>query len=135
ILAPSSDGVFPDLALEELCTMRNVGLLILALLLCCAAVRAGDDADAAKAIVAKAVKAAGLDKDADKLYAETWKDKGAINLMGQKLDYTANWTYQAPDKYRFELKMEIMGQKIDVIQATDGVKAFESVLGMQMDLE
>src|SRR5262245_271699 len=98
-------------------------------------VDAGDDAADAKAIIVKAIKAAGLDKGTDKPFAETWKDKGTINLMGQKLDYLANWIYQSPDKYRFELSMEVMGQKIDVIQATDGKKAFESVLGMKSDLE
>jgi hypothetical protein len=98
-------------------------------------VSAGEDVAEAKVIIVKAIKAAGLDKDADKPFAETWKDKGTINLMGQKLDYTANWIYQAPDKYRFELSMEVMGQKIDVIQGTDGAKAFESVLGMNTELE
>jgi hypothetical protein len=98
-------------------------------------VGAGEDAADAKAIIVKAIKAAGLDKVDGKPFAETWKDKGTINLMGQKLDYNATWIYQSPDKYRFELSMEVMGQKIDVIQATDGAKAFESVLGMKSDLE
>jgi hypothetical protein len=96
---------------------------------------AADDAADAKAIIAKAIKAAGLAKGTDKPFAETWKDKGTINIMGQKLDYVATWIFQSPDKYRLELKAEVMGQTIDVIQATDGTKAIEGVLGLQKDLE
>lgn len=96
-------------------------------------VRAGEEP--AKAVITKAIKAAGLDKDADKPYAETWKDKGTLNFMGQKMDYLANWIFQAPDKYRFELNMEVMGQKIDVKMGLDGTKAFESALGMQRPIE
>ena len=103
--------------------------------LCPSSIRAGDAAADAKAIIAKAVKAAGMDKDADKPYAETWKDKGTFNFMGQKMDYLADWTFQAPDKYRFELRMEAMGQKIEIKMGLDGTKAFESALGMQRAID
>ncbi len=98
-----------------------------------ATLRAGEEP--AKAIIAKAVKAASLDKDADKPYAETWKDKGTINFMGQKMDYLADWTFQAPDKYRFELRMELMGQKVEIKMGLDGTKAFEAALGQQRALD
>lgn len=114
--------------------MRLLAVLFVTLgLSVSAAVRAGEEP--AKAIIAKAIKAAGLDKDVDKPYADTWKDKGTLNFMGQKMDYQANWLFQAPDKYRFELNMELMGQKVEIKMGLDGTKAFESALGMQRAIE
>jgi hypothetical protein len=114
--------------------MRLLKLLSVALCLSMpAALRAGEEP--AKAVITKAIKAAGLDKDADKPYADTWKDKGTFNFMGQKMDYLADWIFQAPDKYRFELNMEAMGQKIEIKMGLDGTKAFESALGMQRTIE
>ena len=114
--------------------MRLLALLPVALCLSIpVTLRAGEEP--AKAVIVKAIKAAGLEKDADKPYAETWKDKGVFNFMGQKMDYQADWIFQAPDKYRFELNMEAMGQKIQVKMGLDGTKAFESALGMQRAIE
>ena len=113
--------------------MRTMTCLSLALLVFLpAALRAGEDP---KATITKALKAGGREKDDGKPYAEMWKDKGTINYMGQKMDYLADWVFQAPDKYRFELTMEIMGQKIDIKMGLDGAKAFESALGQKRDIE
>ncbi|MCS7046163.1 MAG: hypothetical protein NZO58_07390 [Gemmataceae bacterium] len=98
-------------------------------------VRGGDDAKQAEAIILKAVKAAGLDKDSDKPHAETWKDKGVLVFMGQKIEYDSDWLFMAPNKYRIDLKMDIMGQQIAVTIGTDGVKAFEAALGMRQEIE
>ena len=31
----------------------------------------------------------------------TWKDEGKFTGDGFRLPYTADWAFQAPDKYRF----------------------------------
>ena len=116
--------------------MRTLNLLLVSFLLICPRwLHAGDDAAAARAIVEKAIKAAGLDKDDAKPHARTWKDKGTFNFMGQKMEYTAEFIFQAPDKYRLDFEMDAMGQQVSVKVGTDGVKAFESALGMQRAIQ
>jgi hypothetical protein len=88
------------------------------------AVRA-DDATDAKALIEKAIKARG-DKPDSKNTATTWKDKGTFTAMGFSLPYTADWAFQAPDKYRFVLAATIDDAKINLKVVVNGEKAWES---------
>jgi outer membrane lipoprotein-sorting protein len=84
-----------------------------------------DDAADAKAIVAKAIEARG-DKPDSKFTATTWKDKGTFTGGGFSLPFTADWAFQAPDKYRFELTGTFGDAKIHLKVVVNGEKAWES---------
>jgi outer membrane lipoprotein-sorting protein len=106
--------------------MRST-LGVLAVLISVAVVR-GDDADDARAIVVKSVKAHGYKED-DKLTAMTWKDKGKFSGGGFSMDYTADWAFQGPDKYRFAMAGEFGGVKIAMSVVANGDKAWQSMDG------
>lgn len=84
--------------------------------------RADDPADA-KGIIEKAIKARG-DKPDSKLSAMTWKDEGKFTAMGVTLPYTADWAFQAPDKYRFVLVGTLGDAKINLTFVINGDKAW-----------
>ena len=79
--------------------MRSALFPLAGLLFVSPAVRADDAADA-KAIIEKAITARG-DKPDAKHAALTWKDKGKFHGLGTPVPYSADWAFQAPDKYRF----------------------------------
>jgi outer membrane lipoprotein-sorting protein len=97
-------------------------LLPLAALVLFAPVARADDAADAKAVVEKAIKAAGLKADANPTM--TWKDKGTFTAQGLKMTYTADWAFQGPDKYRFDLKGEFGEGKISLLVVANGDKAW-----------
>lgn len=82
-----------------------------------------DDAADAKAIVEKAIKARG-DKLDSKNAAMTWKDTGKFTGMGITLPYTADWAFQAPDKYRFTLSATLGEAKINLLVVVNGEKGW-----------
>lgn len=101
-------------------------LLAVLAVLAVGVVRAADD-DAAKATatVEKAVKAAGWAKHGANV-SRTWTDKGALHIADQKLEYTGEWWFSGPDKYRFVAKLNFGGTDLSVTAVTNGGKAWES---------
>ena len=57
---------------------------------------AGDDSAKAKAVVEKAIKAAGW--GADVPVVMTWNDKGTCSAGGMSVSFTGEWALAAPDK-------------------------------------
>ncbi len=84
-----------------------------------------DDAGDAKALIEKAIKARG-DKPDSKFAAMTWKDAGKFTGGGFALPYTADWAFQAPDKYRFALVGTLGELKITITVVVNGDKAWET---------
>ena len=84
--------------------------------------------DKAKAIVEKAVKAVGSEKDGPNVH-QTWSDKGKFTAMGMTLDYTGKWWFSGPDKYRFEIKLNFGGSEIEFTSIVNGDKSWESAMG------
>lgn len=92
--------------------------------------RAADDDHAkAKAVVEKAIKAAGWDKDTPTT-AHTWKDKGTFSGGGMSAEFTGDWAFAGPDKYRFTVKLAVGEQKFDLTVIANGDKVRESGFGM-----
>lgn len=88
--------------------------------------------DSARAVVEKAVKAAGY-KPGDEAAPMTWKDKGTFHALGTKMEYTGDWAFLGPDKYRFAIKGDFGGMKIDMVVVANGSKAWGTMGGMTMD--
>lgn len=115
--------------------MRNlvrpvVAAAVLALFV--GSVRADDNL---KAVVEKAIKAHGGEEKLSKFQASKIKAKGSMSAMGVDIDFNAEAASQLPDKIRVDLKLEIMGQAINVIQVYDGKKGWVSAQGQLMELE
>jgi len=91
-------------------------------------------ADDATSIVQKAIQAAGYPNH-NKVYHETWDEKGKMTLFGQSMPYDSKWTFEAPDKYRFGMKMKFQGQNMEITFIQNGKKAKESAMGQSRELE
>lgn len=89
--------------------------------------------DAAKALVEKAVKAQGF-KPGDKASPMAWKDKGTFSAMGLKMEYTGDWTFEGPDKYRFAIDADFGGMKVTFTVGVSGAKAWQSAMGRTEDI-
>jgi hypothetical protein len=64
-----------------------------------------DDKDQARAVVDKAIKAAGGEEKLAKFNSRTWVAKGTYYGMGgDGVPYTANYAVSLPDKFRFEVE-------------------------------
>jgi hypothetical protein len=108
-------------------------LLPLAIAFVVAPASRADDAADAKAIVEKAVKASGHKAD-EKPSAMTWKDKGKFSGGGFELDYTGEWAFQGPDKYRFTVTGDFGGMKVTFTGVVNGSKAWESAMGTTQEV-
>jgi outer membrane lipoprotein-sorting protein len=105
--------------------MRTLLTVLTAVLAVGAGRAADDDAAKAKAVVEKAVKAAGWETLGANV-SKTWTDKGALHIGGQKLEYTGEWWFSGPDKYRFVAKLNFGGTDVSVTAVTNGDKAWQS---------
>jgi hypothetical protein len=94
------------------------------LLLSAWSVRAEDPAP--KDTITKALKAVGR-KDDGKDSAQQWKDSGIVEVSGLKIEYSADFWFRPPDGLRFEMKAEVMNQKIAIKHVTNGDKVWESM--------
>src|SRR5262245_22370935 len=63
-----------------------------------------DDADQARAIVDKAIKAMGGEEKLAKFKNHTWQMKGTYYGQGDGLPFTASYAASFPDKFRFEVE-------------------------------
>jgi outer membrane lipoprotein-sorting protein len=86
------------------------------------AVKAADDA---AAIVAKAIKAQGDAATLAKIKAEQWTGKGKLYAMGLTIEYTANYSFEQPDKLRFDFEAMFGDQKVAMTAACDGKTCWE----------
>jgi hypothetical protein len=92
-------------------------------------------ADDAKAVVEKAIKAHGGEEKLTKYKAAKVKAKGTLQLMGTDIEFTADASTMFPDRYREEIKMDIMGNKLEIVQVFDGKKGWVSTQGMTMEVQ
>ncbi len=94
-----------------LCLLGAFGIVLTTL----ATSRADDQADA-RAIVAKAIKAAGGEEALAKFNASTFKETGTYYGMGDGLPYTGKYAVQYPHQF----KMEIEGVFMIVLNGDKG---------------
>ncbi|MBN9120015.1 MAG: hypothetical protein J0I06_12770 [Planctomycetes bacterium] len=104
--------------------MRSAFFALAGPLLALAPAGRADDAADAKAIIEKAIKARGGAAGSGHA-AVTWKEKGKLSGGGFPLPYTADWAFEAPDKYRFVFVGTFGDAKIGLTVVVDGEKAWE----------
>jgi len=90
--------------------------------------RAADDADKdVQAVIDKAIKAHGGADKLAKFKAVVAKGKGTVKIEGIIYDYTWSASTQLPDKMRVEAEIDLMGNKIALIQVLNGDKGWVKV--------
>jgi hypothetical protein len=104
--------------------MRTLFALAVPLALLAGPARAADDA---AALIDKAIKARGGADAIAKEKAAQWHSKGVVHIMGMKIEYEADYSFQAPGQIRFDLNFEVMNQKINLTAATDGKVCWEKM--------
>jgi|SRR5215471_14751297 len=109
--------------------------MLLALVAGCSGRSGEADADDAKDVIKKAIKAQGGEDKITRFRAGRWKGRGTLTPKGQDLPLTLETVYQLPDKYKTVMHFEVQGKKIGVVQVLDGDKGWMSGQGKILDLE
>ena len=86
--------------------MRKIAVALIIGIALCIGAGGGQsgDADPARAIVYRAIKAEGGEANLAKQKASTWKEKGTYYGMGDGLPFTGIYAIQWPDQFRMEIE-------------------------------
>lgn len=107
--------------------MRRIVCLAVALALAAAgAARADEQADM-KAVIDKAIKAAGGEEKLAKFKAATFKAKGKFYGMGEGIDYTGEYAVQQPDKFRVRIEAGSGDNKFVFVRVVNGDKLWSKL--------
>jgi hypothetical protein len=90
---------------------------------------AADDPDKARALLGRAVKAAGGAKNLARNRAIVAEGKGTYYGMGSPLACTADGAVQFPDRKRIELKLDFQGMNVSYVRVVAGSKGWISLQG------
>jgi hypothetical protein len=93
-----------------------------------------DDAEAANAVIAKAIKAIGPEEKIAKLQAMTIKFKGKIQLMGMEAPFAAELASQGADRTKTQIDLDVNGQKISVTAILNREKGWNKLGDMLMEM-
>jgi hypothetical protein len=88
-----------------------------------------------KAVIEKALKAQGGEDNLKKYPASRVKAKGRMALMGVEIEFTLDSSVQSPDKFRNNINIEVMGQKITIVQGYNGKMGWQSMLDQTMEVQ
>src|SRR4051794_35013843 len=91
-------------------------------------------AQGTRAVVEKAIKAEGGADKLNKLTNTRAKARGTIQIMGQGVAFTSDAALQIPDKMRNEMVLDVMGNKLTVIQLLNGGKGWLIAGGTAQDM-
>jgi len=91
--------------------------------------------DEAKAIVGKAIKAMGVDKEPEGSQGLRIKSKGTVEIMGMSLNFSQSVTIRYPDQFKDAMELEINNMNIPINTVFDGKKGWVEVNGKVMKLE
>src|SRR5438105_4682127 len=91
--------------------------------------------DEARAIVSKAIKAMGADKDPENAKGVQAKLKGTLEVMGMTLNLSQTVLIRLPNQFKESVELEVNGMKIPIVTVFDGKKGWVEVNGMIMKLD
>ena len=81
--------------------------------------------DQTRAIIAKAIQAHGGKEAVQKLKAMTWKADGTMIFGNNKQPYQATYYWQAPDKFRFDMAVNLGGNAGTFTVIVNGDRGWE----------
>jgi hypothetical protein len=76
----------------------------------------------AEAVVKKAIEAHGGADALNKYKAAKLKMAGDVSVMGLNVEFTGTLAYNLPDRYRLDMELDLMGQKVSLEQIVKGDK-------------
>jgi hypothetical protein len=106
-----------------------------ALLLAGARPAAADEDKEARAMIARAIAAQGGEANLEKFKSSTVKFKGKFHSPVGEGDMTGTIKSQSPDKLNLEMKLNIGGMDVTLIQVVDGAKGWMAFNGATQDLD
>jgi outer membrane lipoprotein-sorting protein len=112
--------------------MRTAVLGLAAVAALSGGVRAADGE--AVAVIEKAIKAHGGAEKLRKFTGATVKMKGELEVLGTPTEVTGELAYAIPGKLRLALDLEVMGQKVALVQTVNGEKTRQTVNGNAVPL-
>ncbi len=89
----------------------------------------------AKAVIDKAIKAAGGEEKLAKIKAFSWKTKGVITFGDNDNDFTSESTLMVPDKYHSQFNGEFNGNAVTGITVFDGKNGWRKFGDNQMEMD
>jgi hypothetical protein len=107
--------------------MQRLVCLTAALVLMTSGTAFADDKADVKAVIAKAIKAAGGEEKLAKFTGETFKGKGKYYGMGEGIDYTGEWAVQLPDKARVKIDTTAGNMKFTFVRVVNGDKVWRKL--------
>jgi hypothetical protein len=93
------------------------------------------DKEDTQAILDKAIKALGGEKNLAKVKAATWKTKGKIYFMDNENPFTTESSYQAPDRYRSMFEGDFGGNTIKAVAVVNGDKGWRHFMDNTEELD
>lgn len=93
------------------------------------------NADDAKDLLDRAIKAQGGLENTKKMQSISWKVDGIFTMGEMKFPYTAKYYFQTPQKIRFDMAMNFGGMKVEITALTNGKDAWESSGDMKRVME
>lgn len=115
--------------------MRQVGQWCLVAMVMVAMQSTSQAADDVNDLIAKAIKAHGGEEALAKGKAHQWKVKGVAEILNMKMEYTSDYSFQAPNQFRFAMKADVGGMKIEITAATDGKVCWEQSGDQMREME
>jgi hypothetical protein len=115
--------------------MRPIVISALAIVLFLQPAARTQTQDEAKAIIGKAIKAMGIDKDPEGIIGFRTKTKGTLDIMGMSINLTQNVTIRFPNQFKEALEMDINNMKIPVTTVYDGKKGWVEANGKLVKLD
>jgi hypothetical protein len=85
--------------------------------------------DEARAIVNRAIKAMGIDKDSDDFKGMRMKSKGTLEIMGMTLNISQSVTIRYPNQFRESVELDVNNMKVPVVTVFDGKQGWVEVNG------
>jgi hypothetical protein len=107
--------------------MRRILCLTVALLPATWATLRADEAADLKALIDKAIKATGGEKNLAKFTAQTFKGKGKFHGLGDGLDFTGAWDVQRPDRLRVQIDVTAGGMTFTFVRVVNGDKVWNKL--------
>src|SRR5947207_1086617 len=107
------------------------GCLLLGLL---STLQAADPSDA-KAVIDKAIQAAGGADKLGKFKALTWKGKGKFYGLGEGIDFGGQWTSQPPHQSKVVSEIDINGMQFTQIRVVNGDKGWIKMMDTTEEMD
>src|SRR5438046_3585135 len=89
------------------------------LLLAVTSLMRADDANQARAVIDKAIRASGGEAKLSKFKAATWKAKGTLSMMGTEVEFKGDWALQASEQARDIVTVALDGMMFKIVRVCD----------------